>query len=267
MPGGPWLPCIEEEPVRPGKHVALRWRRAGEDLHRSAATSTHVQGSSSCHRPLENLSWPIAAMTAFQARWALIGATLALAATVFIPASANAAFATFSNGVLTINSSEGKVVPRCADGEITVSGATVDDGPAYCRDLRRIEASSIVSALFDFSQLPDDLGGGQGPIEIHAISTVSDPTEFSDDKFIGAPGHINVFDGGLGFDSITGGNLSDTLSGSADSDKIDGGPGYDALLGGAPSDKLLGGTGNDILKGGGGNDKLIGGPGKDVERQ
>src|SRR3954447_5904315 len=57
MPGGPWPPYMEEEPVRPGKHVALRWRRAGEDFHRSAATSTHVQGSSSCHRSLKNLSW------------------------------------------------------------------------------------------------------------------------------------------------------------------------------------------------------------------
>jgi Ca2+-binding RTX toxin-like protein len=209
----------------------------------------------------------MAAMTAFPARWALIGATLALAAAVFIPAKADAAFATFSDGVLTINSSEGKVVPRCGDGEINVSGASVDNGPAYCRDLRRIEASSIVSALFDFSQLPDDLGGGQGPIEIHAFSRVTDPTEISDDKFIGAPGHINIFEGGLGFDSITGGNLADTLSGGADSDKIEGGRGNDILSGGSASDKLLGGPGRDILKGGGGTDKLLGGPGRDTEKQ
>src|SRR3954447_1974148 len=121
-------------------------------------------------------------------RRVLIAAALALTVAVLIPARADAAFATFSNGVLTVNSSEGKVVPRCeSDGEITVSGAFVDNGPAYCRDLRRIEASSIVAALFDFSQLPDDLGGGQGPIEIHAFSRVTDPTEISDDKFIGAP--------------------------------------------------------------------------------
>src|SRR5512133_293642 len=138
-------------------------------------------------------------------RWALIGATLALAIALLIPARADAAFATFSNGVLTVTASEGKIVPRCeSDREITVSGAFVDNGPAYCRDLRRIEASSIVSGIFDFSQLPDDLGGGQGPIEIHASSNVNDPIEISDDKFIGAPGHINVFSGGLGFDSLTG---------------------------------------------------------------
>jgi Ca2+-binding RTX toxin-like protein len=199
--------------------------------------------------------------------WALVGVTLALAIAVLMPARADA-FGTFANGVLTVNGGEGKIVPRCAsDGELTVSGVSVDDGPAYCRDLRRIEASSGVSTLYDFSQVPDNLGGGQGPIEIHAVSTVSDPTEFSDDKFVGAPGHVNIFDGGLGFDSITGGNLSDRLGGGADSDKVDGGPGDDFLRGGSGGDKLLGGPGRDTLKGGSGNDKLVGGPGKDTEKQ
>lgn len=198
---------------------------------------------------------------------ALIGATLVLAIAVLMPARADA-FGTFADGVLTVSGGEGKIVPRCAsDGELTVSGVSVDDGPAYCRDLRRIEASSSLSTLFDFSQLPDNLGGGQGPIEIHAISTVSDPTEYSDDKFVGAPGHINVFDGGRGFDSITGGNLNDRLSGGADSDKIDGGRGDDLLHGGSGADKLLGGPGRDTLKGGSGSDKLVGGPGKDTEKQ
>jgi Ca2+-binding RTX toxin-like protein len=199
--------------------------------------------------------------------WALIGATLALVIAVLMPARAEA-FGTFSDGVLAVGGGEGKIVPRCAsDGEITVSGVSVDNGPAYCRDLRRIEASSSISTLFDFSQLPDNLGGGQGPIEIHATATVSDPTENSSDKFIGAPGHINIFDGGLGFDSITGGNLNDRLSGGADSDKIDGGRGNDVLRGGSGGDKLLGGPGRDTLKGGSGSDKLVGGPGRDIEKQ
>jgi Ca2+-binding RTX toxin-like protein len=198
----------------------------------------------------------------------MAGAALALAIALLVPATSEARFATFSGGVLTITASEGKIVPRCAsDGEITVSGLGVDNGPAYCRDLRRIEASSIVSGLFDFSQLPADLGGGQGPIEIHAFSEVTDPIEFSDDKFIGAAAHINVFEGGIGSDSITGGNLRDILSGGAESDKIEGGRGNDLIRGGAAPDKLLGGPGRDTLKGGGGTDKLIGGPGRDTETQ
>jgi Ca2+-binding RTX toxin-like protein len=233
----------------------------------------------------------------------LLGATLALAVAALAPPKAAAAFATFSNGVLTVHSSEGKVVPRCGpNGEITVTGATPDGG-GNCRDLRRIEASAIVNATFDFSQLPANLGGGQGPIEIHAFSEVNDPYEISDDKFIGAAGHINIFEGGLGFDSMTGGDLNDTLNGGADSDKIDGGggndtvrggsggdqlngglgadslfgggasdllsggPGPDSLFGGGSADKLLGGTGRDVLRGGGGTDKLVGGPGRDDEKQ
>jgi len=196
-----------------------------------------------------------------------MGAALVLTVAALAPTSADA-FVTFSNGVLTIEASEGKIVPRCAsDGEITVSGVPVENGPAYCRELRKIEASSIVAGLFDFSQLPNDLGGGQGPIEIYATSKVTDPIEIANDKFIGAANEINVFNGGLGFDSITGGNLADKLSGGAESDKIEGGAGNDLLLGGADSDKLLGGPGKDTLKGGGGKDKLIGGPGKDVEKQ
>lgn len=199
---------------------------------------------------------------------ALLSATLALGVASLVPASASA-FVTFSNGVLTIEASEGKIVPRCSasDGEITVSGVPVENGPAYCRELRKIEASSIVAGLFDFSQLPDDLGGGQGPIEIFATSKVTDPIDISNDKFIGAPGHINIFNGGLGSDLIIGGNLNDKLIGGAESDKIEGGGGNDTLLGGAASDKLIGGPGRDILKGGPGQDKLIGGPGKDVEKQ
>jgi Ca2+-binding RTX toxin-like protein len=200
-------------------------------------------------------------------RLTLACTVLALAVAALAPASANA-FATFSNGVLTIEASEGKIVPRCAgNGEITVSGLSVENGPAFCSELRKIEASSIVAGLFDFSQLPADLGGGQGPIEIFAYSKITDPTEIANDKFIGAANEINVFNGGLGFDSITGGNLNDKLSGGAESDKIEGGAGNDLLLGGGDSDKLIGGPGRDVLKGGGGKDKLIGGPGKDVEKQ
>jgi Ca2+-binding RTX toxin-like protein len=214
-----------------------------------------------------------------------MGATLALTVTLLAPARADA-FGTFSNGVLKVEGGEGKIVPRCEkDGEITVSGAFVDNGPAYCRDLRKIEASSSISGIFDFSQLPDNLGGGQGPIEIYASSEVTDETEISNDKFIGAPGHVNVFSAGLGFDSMIGGNLNDTLNGGADSDKIDGGGGDDTLFGGPGGDKLLGGIGRDVLKGGadgdkllggpgpdnlkggGGTDKLVGGPGRDIEKQ
>jgi hypothetical protein len=197
----------------------------------------------------------------------MFSATLALAILAFNPPNA-AAFGSFSAGTLTIPGGEGKLVPRCAaDNEITVSGVPVDDGPFYCRDLRRIVASSDQSSLFDFSQLPDDLGGGQGPIEIQATSTTVESAEFGFNKFIGALKHINIFKGGGQSDSLTGGDLDDTLSGGGGGDKVVGGKGNDTLRGGPGGDKLEGGPGRDILKGGGGNDKLVGGPGKDVEQK
>lgn len=179
---------------------------------------------------------------------ALIVAALALVITALVPARADAN-SDFSNGVLTVYAGEGNVVPRCErDGELTVSGLPVDNGPAFCRDLRRIEGVFTIPVLADFSLLPDNLGGGQGPIEIHATSRLEAGFGFGD-KFIGAPGHINVFNAGLASDSLIGGNLDDTL------------------LGGTGSDKLEGGPGDDLLKGGSGNDKLLGGPGKDTEKQ
>jgi hypothetical protein len=198
--------------------------------------------------------------------YALVGAAVALLAALLLPPRANAQFATFANGVLTIHSSEGKVVPRCeADGTISVSGA-IPEGGGLCRDLLRIEADAITNATFDFSNLPDDLGGGQGPIVIHAKSLVTDPTEIGSDKFIGAPGHINIFEAGSDFDSLVGGNLNDILDGGSDGDKIDGGGGNDIIRGGTGGDKLIGGLGKDSLFGGGGGDKLLGGPGRDVLR-
>lgn len=210
----------------------------------------------------------------------LFGATLALAIVALAPPKADA-LGTFSGGVLTISGGEGKIVPRCAnDGEITVSGVPVDNGPAFCRDLKRIVATGFeIPHTFDFTLLPADLGGGQGPIEIQATGGSDN------DKLIGAAKHKNIFDGGDGSDSLTGGDLSDRLSGGSSGDKLDGaggkdilrggssgdkltgGPGADSLFGGSGGDKLLGGPGRDLLKGGGGSDKLVGGPGKDTEKQ
>jgi Ca2+-binding RTX toxin-like protein len=192
----------------------------------------------------------------------LVAATLALSIAALTPPQADA-FGSFSNGVLTVTGGEGKIVPRCAsDGQITVSGAPVDNGPAYCRDLRMIVAVGFnVPGLMDFSQLPDDLGGGQGPIVIKATGGPDS------DKLIGAAKQINILNGGNGSDSVTGGDLNDRLSGGGSGDKVDGGRGNDTLFGGPGGDKLLGGPGRDTLKGGPGGDKLVGGPGKDKEQQ
>ena len=192
---------------------------------------------------------------------ALLAALLALAIVALVPSKANA-LGTFSGGVLTVDGGEGKIVPRCAnDGEITVSGVPVDNEPAFCRDLTQVVVIGSDSYdLFDFSYLPDDLGGGQGPIELTAIGNGDS------DKLIPALNHINVFNGGKGSDAAVGGNLNDRLSGGPAGDKLDGAGGKDILKGGPGGDSLTGGPGRDILKGGPGGDGLYGGPGKDIEK-
>lgn len=80
--------------------------------------------------------------------------------------------------------------------------------------------------------------------------------------------------GGIGNDTITGGNSSgpmiligaegtDTLIGGVNNDTVQGGPGDDALGGWHGNDTLEGGDGNDTFDGGLGNDTLSGGAGHD----
>jgi Ca2+-binding RTX toxin-like protein len=65
------------------------------------------------------------------------------------------------------------------------------------------------------------------------------------DIYTGANGVSNVMEGGLGNDTITGGDQADYLSGGAGADVLNGGAGNDTLDGGAGLDKLAGGAGND----------------------
>ena len=68
--------------------------------------------------------------------------------------------------------------------------------------------------------------------------------------------------GGVGNDTIQGGNAADHIEGGPGNDTLNGGGGDDAIKGGAGDDGLVGGTGNDALRGDGGSDWLRGGAGK-----
>jgi Ca2+-binding RTX toxin-like protein len=70
-------------------------------------------------------------------------------------------------------------------------------------------------------------------------------------------------DGGLGADTITGGDERDRIYGGPGNDLLDGGAGNDVLLGGAGRDTLIGGMGSDSMDGGLGFDSLDGGQGDD----
>lgn len=88
-----------------------------------------------------------------------------------------------------------------------------------------------------------------------------------DDTLIGNSA-ANAFNGGLGADTISGGQDNDWLlgeggadivNGDAGEDALDGGEGNDTLDGGTQNDSLVGGIGVDILTGGAGNDHIDGG--------
>ncbi|MCL4771821.1 MAG: hypothetical protein KJZ76_15985, partial [Burkholderiaceae bacterium] len=72
-----------------------------------------------------------------------------------------------------------------------------------------------------------------------------------------ATGKTQIFIGGAGADTFTGGDKDDLLLG---------GEGGDTLNGGSGSDKLYGGVGDDTLDGGTGSDTLVGGAGTDTYR-
>ena len=59
---------------------------------------------------------------------------------------------------------------------------------------------------------------------------------------------------GAGNDSITAGDMGETINGAAGNDYLFGGGGNDSIFGGTESDTILGGLGNDSLDGGAGTD-------------
>lgn len=77
-------------------------------------------------------------------------------------------------------------------------------------------------------------------------------------------GAAHATSGVEGFENVTGGNGSDTLTGLDESpSELIGGPGNDVLIGGTGRDRLDGGAGSDLLDGGSGNDSYAVGGGTD----
>jgi hypothetical protein len=68
-----------------------------------------------------------------------------------------------------------------------------------------------------------------------------------------------VAHGGLGMDTILGGDGPDVLNGDADDDKIEGHGGEDTINGGPGCDRLFGGEETDTIDGGLGGDLIVGG--------
>lgn len=79
------------------------------------------------------------------------------------------------------------------------------------------------------------------------------------EDFVGTGNKLaNVMTGGVGNDSLSGLDGTDTINGGGGNDTLSGGNGADTLNGDAGSDSLLGGWQADALSGGTGDDRLIG---------
>lgn len=74
----------------------------------------------------------------------------------------------------------------------------------------------------------------------------------------------DLADGGIGADSISGGDNLDTLFGGSDNDTIDGGLGNDMITGGTGADSLRGGADNDSIIADSGADLAYGDAGNDT---
>ena len=83
------------------------------------------------------------------------------------------------------------------------------------------------------------------------------------DSISGSAGD-DVIDAGSGDDRTNGGTGDDIIDGGTGNDRVKGGSGNDTLSGGEGTDRLEGGTGNDTMDGGTGNDTLYGGKGSDT---
>ena len=91
---------------------------------------------------------------------------------------------------------------------------------------------------------------GDDDFEIHSTNPNATPVVVT----LQGDDHVR---GGIGHDSLFGGDGNDTLSGKLGNDVVVGGDGNDILSGGAGLDVVRGDAGDDAMSGGSGNDYLV----------
>ncbi|SEM70539.1 calcium-binding protein [Palleronia pelagia] len=124
------------------------------------------------------------------------------------------------------------------DGEVDGDNGYIPILPAAAGD---IEVATLDDALAVLAEQRADA----------SLNTILDET-------------ADLFDGGVGDDTIRGNDGDDTLLGGGDRDFIDGGTGNDMLSGGSETDTVYGGAGDDMISGGTAGDFLVGQAGNDV---
>ena len=153
-------------------------------------------------------------------------------------------------------------------GPITVNGtAAADDivvsvvGDEIVVNVNDVQTGSF--ATVDVTRV--DIFGLAGPdnIEVNGLINTFICGGLGSDTIIGGDLR-NEIEGGGGNDTILGGPSIDDITGGAGFDIIDGGAGNDIIDGGTFDDMLFGGSGDDIIRGGDGADMINGGGGDDT---
>jgi hypothetical protein len=174
---------------------------------------------------------------------------------------------TYSGQVLTITSGKGSDhanVVCSAAGTVEVNRGQPAGGPVPCSKI--VEVDAVMGDGNDRVNF-SGIDGRFGTAEFPGFGTGTGAgTQGSggDDTYIGSATAFNLFLGGLGNDTATGGNLRDQLDGGAGNDDLRGLADRDSLLGRAGGDRLVGGAGADLLNGGPDDDRLAGSGGADV---
>jgi Ca2+-binding RTX toxin-like protein len=105
-------------------------------------------------------------------------------------------------------------------------------------------------------------GSGIDNINLSAATELTDVTIYAgagNDIIVGsAVALYQTISGREGDDNITGGNNVDNLNGDSGNDTLNGNAGNDSIYAGDNNDYVIGGTGNDGVRGDAGNDTLIG---------
>jgi hypothetical protein len=166
---------------------------------------------------------------------------VAAAATIAVPAAAQAATLTNSGGTLTYTAAAGtrSVVQFSSISSTTVrvSPFSGDNDAIVMSGCTPVATTPVSYDCANVASVAADAGDGND--QLYAFS-------------LGVPASLAGGDGG---DSLTGGNAADTVSGGAGNDDLDGADGTDALSGGAGDDSLFIGSGADVLSGGTGFDE------------
>lgn len=164
--------------------------------------------------------------------------------------------------------SAGILTPNNGDG-ILDGGGIGEDYPAIAQLANALQSAGIIPIFAvaggyeaDYQSLVTQLGRGTVVTLTMNSSNIVDAIAAG----MSAATQTTIEDaiGGIGDDTILGGDDANGLTGGAGNDSLSGAAGADDVIGGLGSDKLDGGDDDDILNGGLGDDILTGGLGSDT---